>query len=105
MIRFFTWMQKHEGWKTMCAIVYIVICIFDFILIPAWFGVSRTFIEKERFLSEKIWELDPSVQIRLIDAATFQHEPLTLQGAGMFHLAFGALLTGSAISRKKDTDQ
>ena len=26
------------------------------------------------------------------------HQPFTLQGGGMFHLAFGALLTGSALN-------
>jgi len=31
--------------------------------------------------------------------ATRQWNPLTLLGAGMFHLAFGALLTGGAVTR------
>jgi hypothetical protein len=31
--------------------------------------------------------------------ATHQWEPLTLGGGAIFHLAFGALLTGSAVTR------
>lgn len=45
--------------------------------------------------------LDPAVQIQLLKSLVVQHEPFTLRGAGMFHLAFGALLTGSAISKIK----
>jgi len=46
-------------------------------------------------------KLEPAVQMKVIDAYTYQHEPFTLKGAGMFHLAFGALLTGSAIAGRK----
>jgi len=52
---------------------------------------------------EQLLEFDVAVQIRMIEAFTFQHLPFTLQGGGLFHLAFGALLTGSTIfSHKKD---
>jgi len=99
-------MQKHEGWKSMCAIIYLLICLFDFVLVPVWFGASRAFIETEQqlFKPEEFANLDPSVQIKIIDASSFQHDPFTLKGGGLFHMAFGALLTGSALSRKKDND-
>lgn len=97
-------MQKDEGWKSVCATAYILICLFDFIAIPAWFGVSRTVFENDKFLrdSEIVLQMEPAVQMKLIDAATFQHEPLTLKGGGLFHLAFGALLTGSALSGNRN---
>ena len=31
---------------------------------------------------------------------TGQHQPFTLLGGGLFHLAFGAILTGSAFASK-----
>ena len=31
---------------------------------------------------------------------TGQHNPFTLMGGGLFHLAFGALLTGSVFGQK-----
>ena len=93
-------MQHDEGWKTVLAIVYAVICIFDFIVVPAWIGLTRAAIDFDLTMQALI-ALDPSVQIKVIEAMTFQHQPFTLQGAGLFHLAFGALLTGSAISRFK----
>ena len=100
MKTFFIWMQHDEGWKAMLAFVYAVICIFDFIVVPAWIGLTRAAIDFDLTMQSLV-ALDPSVQIRIIEAMTFQHQPFTLQGAGLFHLAFGALLTGSAISRFK----
>jgi hypothetical protein len=50
---------------------------------------------------EKLAEFDRAVQVQIIEAHTYQHEPFTLKGAGMFHLAFGALLTGSAIAGRR----
>jgi hypothetical protein len=37
------------------------------------------------------------VQMELMTKLTGQHSPFTLMGGGLFHLAFGAILTGSAV--------
>jgi|TARA_R100001377_G_C3130238_1_gene89048 hypothetical protein len=42
---------------------------------------------------------EPMVQMELMKALTGQHNPFTLMGGGLFHLAFGAILTGSALSK------
>ena len=98
MKSFFVWMERHEGWKSMLAFVYAVICIFDFIIVPAWFGISRVGQEFNLVLLDTY---EPSVQLRIIESMTMQHKPFTLQGGGLFHLAFGALLTGSALTNLK----
>ena len=41
------------------------------------------------------------VQLELMTGRTGQHSPFTLMGGGLFHLAFGAILTGSAIGSNK----
>ena len=41
------------------------------------------------------------VQLELMSMITAQHSPFTLMGCGLFHLAFGAILTGSAVGMKK----
>lgn len=89
-----------KDWKYLMAGVYAAICIFDFIVVPIWIGLSRTQIELG-LDPQLLVDLDPAVQIQMIKAMTFQHEPFTLKGAGLFHVAFGALLTGSAITGKK----
>jgi len=94
---FWDWMTEREGWKAFSGGVYLTICVFDFIIVPVWYGVTRTPIPLEQLKG-----LEPSVQMRIIESYTVQHEPFTLKGAGMFHLAFGALLTGSAIAGRKN---
>lgn len=98
MRSFFKWMQNDEGWKAIMAIVYAIICIFDFIVVPSWIGFTRSSLDLGLGM-QALATLDPTVQIKMIEAMTFQHEPFTLKGGGLFHLAFGALLTGSAITR------
>ena len=41
------------------------------------------------------------VQMELMKKLTGQHEPFTLLGGGLFHLAFGAILTGSAFANRE----
>ena len=80
------------------AVVYAVICVFDFIIVPSWIGMTRADV-LAGFEMMQLTTLDPQVQIKLIDSLTYQHMPFTLQGGGLFHLAFGALLTGSALNK------
>jgi hypothetical protein len=42
------------------------------------------------------------VQMELMKTLTAQHNPFTLMGGGLFHLAFGAILTGSAVGMGKN---
>jgi hypothetical protein len=44
---------------------------------------------------------DTLVQMELMKKLTGQHSPFTLMGGGLFHLAFGAILTGSAVGSNK----
>lgn len=71
------WIAKY--WRPAAAWVYLVINIFDFIIAPLvniyYFGPSGKYI---------------------------QWIPLTLMGAGTFHLAFGAILGVSAWSRGQE---
>jgi len=43
---------------------------------------------------------DPLIQLELMKKLTGQHNPFTLMNGGIFHLAFGAILTGSAFGLK-----
>jgi len=81
------------NWKAVLAIVYALICVFDFLVIPTWRGFNRF-----TYPVDEIHKLDPQVQIVVLDKLTKDHAPLTLQGGGLFHLSFGALLTGSAVT-------
>ncbi len=79
------------------AIVYAVICVFDFVIVPSWYGITRS-DDVMQIFTEK-YDVPEDIQMELVRNNYSHHDPLTMRGGGMFHLAFGALLTGSAISR------
>ena len=76
------WMQRK--WRPMMAVLYMVVCIFDFILFPIMFTIVQ------------FWEVEA------VNDAFRQWQPLTLIGAGLFHMAMGAVLGISAWSRGQE---
>ena len=73
------WMTKK--WRPMMAIVYMAINIFDFIVGPIIYNLLQFWTEGQN-----------------ISAYT----PLTLQGGGLIHIAFGAILGISAWTRGQE---
>lgn len=72
------WMQSK--WRPMMGWVYMVTCTADFILFPV------------------MWSILQSV----MGANITQWNPITLQGAGLYHLAMGAVLGVAAWSRGQE---
>jgi hypothetical protein len=76
------WMQSH--WRPMMGIMYMSVCIFDFILAPILFTTVQ------------FWETSAA------NDAFRQWQPITLQATGFFHVAMGAVLGISAYGRSKE---
>ena len=81
-------------WRWSALILYLVICFYDFMFVPIWYGLNRP--ELAQFIDILNTVSDPLIQLELMKKLTGQHNPFTLMGGGLFHLAFGAILTGSA---------
>ena len=73
------WMSKK--WRPMMGWVYMSTCSFDFVLAPI------------------LWSL---LQAMSKGSVTMQWQPLTLQGAGLYHIAMGAVLGIAAYGRTKE---
>lgn len=87
-------------WLPFAAATYIVICIFDFMVMPIYVAAHNSKVEAIVFASLEGKDVATfATTIAQTAQATKQWNPLTLLGAGMFHLAFGALLTGGAVTR------
>ena len=76
------WMQKK--WRPMMAMMYMVVCVFDFIIFPIMFTIVQ------------FWEMEAA------NDAFRQWQPITLIGAGLFHMAMGAVLGITAWSRGQE---
>lgn len=72
------WMQKK--WRPAMGWMYMVVCFFDMVIFPV------------------AWSILQTVQGQVIT----QWNPLTLQGAGLFHLAMGAVLGIAAFGRTQE---
>lgn len=76
------WMNTK--WRPAMGWMYMTVCVFDFILFPILWAVVQ------------FWETQAA------NDAFRQWTPLTLQGAGLFHMAMGAVLGITAYSRGKE---
>jgi hypothetical protein len=73
------WMQKK--WRPAMGWTYMAICLFDFILGPVLYNILQFY--------------NPGQAVGM-------WTPLTLQGAGLFHLAMGAVLGIAAFGRTQE---
>lgn len=74
------WVRKY--WRPSMAWLYMVICACDFVLFP----ILHAIVQVSFFHSSEL----------------SQWNPITLQGAGLVHLAFGAILGIAAWGRSKE---
>lgn len=79
------WMNSK--WRPAMGWMYMIVCIFDFIIFPIGFTIVQ------------FWETQAA------NDAFRQWQPLTLTGAGLFHMAMGAVLGITAWSRGQEKIQ
>ena len=90
-----------DKWRLAALIVYLVICVYDFMLVPIYYGIARMDLDLADYMQYLSIIEDPLVQMEYLKKLVSQHEPFTLKGGGLFHLSFGAILTGSALGGDK----
>lgn len=71
----------NRKWRPMMAWLYMTVCAFDFILFPI------------------LWSV---LQVSKNGSVTTPWQPITLQGAGLFHVAMGAVLGIATYGRTRE---
>jgi hypothetical protein len=71
----------NRKWRPAMGWMYLAVCIFDFILFPI------------------LWSI---LQAATNGSVTTPWQPITLQGAGLFHVAMGTVLGIAAYGRTKE---
>jgi len=89
-------------WRNIVVTVYLIICIYDFMFVPIYYGIARMGLDLADYMSHLHEIEDPIVQLEYLKKLVSQHEPFTLKGGGLFHLSFGAIITGSVFGKNKD---
>ena len=92
--------MANVNFQSIALGVYLFICLFDFVLVPVWYGVNRP--EIASFIDTMNTMENAQLQMELMRKMTDHHNPYTLMGGGLFHLSFGAILTGSVRNREKN---
>jgi hypothetical protein len=91
-----TWFVKY--WRPAAAWIYLSICVFDFVAMPLYHMNSQGSLNR---IVEISMQLRPEDQVNAIIQLSRKTpwEPITLMGAGMFHISFGAILGVAAWTR------
>lgn len=73
------WLQRR--WRPLIAGMYLIVCLCDFVIFPVLWGI---------------------LQAMAGGTVETQWIPLTLSGAGMFHISIGAILGVAAYGRTQE---
>lgn len=71
----------NSKWRPMMGWMYMVVCIMDFVIFPI------------------LWSI---MQVAGGGRVETQWSPITLQGAGLFHMAMGAIIGVTAFGRTQE---
>jgi hypothetical protein len=83
------------NWRTMAGYTYLIICLFDFLIMPLAVHVNA----RELIHSHQ----DSVNELKIIDKfGGMAWVPVTMTGGGLFHLSFGAILTGVALAKGQE---
>lgn len=91
-------------WRPVAAYVYLAICLFDFVAAPVFIEMRNSRVNVEAFM--EIRQLgDKELMMKALDKVDLGRDtwkPLTLEGGGLFHLSFGAILGVAAWTRGQE---
>jgi len=71
----------NSKWRPMMGWMYMFVCTFDFVLFPILWSVMQALVNGN---------------------VSTQWQPITLQGAGLFHISMGAIMGVTAFGRTQE---
>ena len=90
------WMRSL--WRPIAALIYLGICVFDFIIAPYYVQAQpHDLAEIFKYVLQMPVEQQSEALNIMMNKGDWQS--LTLQGGGLFHIAFGAILGAAAWTR------
>lgn len=96
-----SWITKN--WRPLAAIIYLMICLTDFIFMPVYYEWANNRYTPDNLVELSLKYTGPG-QIESLKILRNERiwQPITLSQNGLFHIAFGAILGVSAWARGSD---
>lgn len=93
-----------EAWRPAAAAVYLFICLLDLGIMPLIYAWLNASLSNQELVNLALKFTDAAAQIQALQTLKQTHVwvPLTLQGNGMFHISFGAILGVAAFTRGQE---
>jgi hypothetical protein len=93
-----------EAWRPAAAAVYLIICLLDFGIMPLIYEWINYSLSNQSLVDLALKFTNPAAQIEALHTLKQSRVwvPLTLQGNGMFHIAYGAILGVAAFQRGQE---
>lgn len=94
----------QRNWRPLAAITYLLICLMDFFIMPFWCQYQNVSQSRQQSIELALKFQDPAGQIAALNSLTELNvwKPITLEGAGLVHLSFGAIIGVAAWGRTKE---
>ena len=73
-----------DKWRLAALIVYLVICVYDFMLVPIYYGVARMGLDLAEYMQYLALIEDPLVQMEYLKKLVSQHEPFIFHSSSSF---------------------
>lgn len=101
----FTEEKWFMRWRHFAAYIYLIICIFDFIVMPIVYESNNRMLPVEALRIAQEFQDAGSQELVFTALMTKRAwDPITLLGAGTFHIAFGAILGAAAWTRGRERE-
>lgn len=97
-----SWIAKN--WRPMAAIVYFIICLCDFVVMPIYCEATSNIFTPEAITNIISNVHESGAQVEALKVIHDYHpwQPITLGEDGLLHVSFGAILGVSAWMRGKE---
>jgi hypothetical protein len=92
-------------WRPAAFWIYACICIFDFVIMPAWYQINYYDLSRKEALFSSLQYNERAIEALTVLLNRNPWTPLTLEAGGTFHVAFGAILGATAWTRGKEREE
>ena len=90
------------SWRPWMAFIYMIICLFDFVIAPILTGMYFSAIQPEFIIPAGFNQTAALELIKSVQQVYVPWAPITLAAGGLFHMSMGAILGITSFTRGQE---